>query len=267
MPARAGLKEDVEYLSHPLLGGRGVGSTGSVEASWYINRRFRAAGLQTRISFLPTPAGIGHNIIGVHRGNPSSDSYVLVTAHFDGLGTYNGEVYPGADSNASGVAILLALADSLSQSRSNYIFAALDCHDYELAGAEALAAEPWTPSMVVNLDILGSTLAPPNKYRLDFLIILGGDKFEKQYSKLCDQLNEGPGLRLYYDYYRSKGFTDYFYNKASDQAPFIRKGVPAVMFTSGITMNTNKPQDTWDTLDYDVMARRADFILAWLKTL
>lgn len=267
LPAKAGLKEDVEYLSHSLLGGRGVGSTGSVEASWYIHRRFRAAGLQTHIDFLPTPSGIGHNITGIHKGNPASDSYTLVMAHFDGIGTYNDEVYPGADSNASGVAMLLSLADSLAKSGSNYIFAAVDCHDSALTGAEALALNSWKLSMVVNIDIIGSILAPPNKYRTDFLIVLGGDRFEKDNSKQFDLLNAGPGLRIYYDYYKSKGFTDYFYRTASDQAPFLRKGIPAVMFTSGITMNTNKPSDTWDTLDYEIMTRRADFILAWLKTL
>ena len=267
LPANAGMKEDVEYLSHALLGGRGVGSTGSVEASWYIMRRFKAAGLQTGIDFLVTPSGIGHNITGIHKGNPKSDTYVLVMAHYDGLGTYNDELYPGADSNASGTAMLLSLADSLAGSKSNYIFAALDCHDSSLLGAEALARKDYKLSMVVNIDIIGSILAPPNKYRLDFLIVLGGEKFEKNNSKQFDKLNEGPGLRIYYDYYKSKGFTDYFYNTASDQAPFLRKGIPAAMFTSGITMNTNKPTDTWDTLDYEIMERRRAFILNWLSTL
>lgn len=259
--------EDVEYLSSTLLKGRGFGSTGAVEASWYVLRRFDAAGLDTSVGSFRTERGVGHNIVGIHRGNPRSDSYVLVTAYFDGMGEAGGEIRPGADSNASGVAMLLALADSLAGSQSNYIFAALDGHNDGRSGAESLSLMPWKLKMVANIDIIGSTLAPPNKYRPDFLIILGGDNFEKKNSKQMDALNAGPGLRLYYDYYRSKAFTEYFYASASDQTPFLRKGVDAVMFTSGITMNTNKPEDTYDTLDYDVMARRSDFILAWLKTL
>ena len=267
-PAAAGMREDVEYLSSALLKGRGVGSTGAVEASWYVLRRFDAAGLHTSVGSFKTADGtVGHNIIGIHKGNPKSSSYVLVTAYFDGMGVVGGEILPGADANASGVAVLLALADSLAASPSNYIFAALDGHNAGRAGSEVLSLEPWKLSMVVNIDIIGSTLAPPNKYRPDFLIVLGGDKFEKENSKQFDALNAGPRLRLYYDYYRSKSFTDYFYESASDQSVFLRKGVKAVMFTSGITLNTNKPEDTFDTLDYDVMARRSDFILLWLKTL
>ena len=265
--ANAGIKEDVEYLSSELLKGRGFGSTGAVEASWYVLRRFDAAGLETSVGSFKTEWGVGHNIIGVHTGNPKSKTYVLVMAYFDGLGEAGGQIRPGADSNASGVAMLLDLADSLARSPSNYIFAALDGHNAGRAGSQMLSQEKWQLSMVVNFDIIGSSLAPPTKVRPDYLIILGGDKFEKQNSKFFDKLNEGPGLRLFYDYYRSKGFTEYFYASASDQTAFLQKGIPAVMFTSGITMNTNKPEDTFDTLDYDVMARRAAFILSWLKTL
>ncbi len=265
-PARAGLREDVEYLSSPLLKGRATGSVGAVETTWYVMRRFKAAGLEVSVDMFGTPRGIGRNVVGIHRGNPRSSSYTLVTAYFDGMGEPDGQLRPGADANASGVAVLLSLADSLSVSHSNYIFAALDAHNVDRAGAESLSRRPWKLGMMVNIDIIGSTLAPPNKYRPDFLIVLGGDKFEKLHSKEFDRLNAGLNLRLYYDYYRSEGFTDYFYNTASDQTPFLRKGVPAVMFTSGITMNTNKPGDTADTLDYDVLERRRAFILAWLRT-
>lgn len=256
------MREDVEYLSHSLLGGRGFGSTGAVEASWFALRRFEAAGLQTSIRCFSTPKGVGHTIVGLHQGNPRSDSYVLVMAYFDGLGSLGGETLPGADANASGVAMLLSLADSLATSRGNYIFAALDGHNADRAGAADLCALPYKLSMVVNLDIIGSSLAPQNKLRPDYLIVLGGEPYEKQ----LEHLNIGINMRLYFDYYRSKSFTDYFYRKVSDQTPFLERGCKAVMFTSGITMNTNKPSDTFDTLDYEVMEKRRTLILSWLKS-
>ena len=265
--AQVGLREDVEYLSSPLLNGRVTGSTGAVEVSWYLLRRFRAAGLDTSIGTFRTSKGIGRNIVAVHKGNPKSSSYVLVMAYYDSMPPVKGEFLPGADANASGVAMLLSLADSLANSGSNYIFAALDGHNAGRMGAEVLSRGPWKISMVANIDTIGSTLAPPSEFRPDFIIMLGGDDFEKKNSKALDKLNYGPRLRLYYDYYRSKAFTDYFYRSASDQTPFLEKKIPAVMFTSGITMNTNKPGDTFETLDYDVMERRRAFILSWLKTL
>ncbi len=262
LPLRASLKEDVEHLSDPLLEGRRPGTRGSVEASVYIMRRFQQIGLQPKLQFFLAPAGIGRNIYSVCRQNPKSDKYVLICAHYDGLGVIGDNLYPCADSNASGVAVMLYLSESLSDSGCNYIFAALDVHD-GLAGAENLAGLPYKISMVVNIDTIGSTLAPPNKYRPDFLIALGGKEYEKQF----DKANEGPKLRLYYDYYRSKGFTDYFYTRISDQAPFLQRKIKAVMFTSGITMNTNKPSDTAQTLDYEVLERRAILIHNWVLSL
>ena len=261
-PARAGIREDVAHLSDPLLEGRRPGTRGSVEASIYIMRRMEQCGLRPRLQFFVSDKGVGRNVYAVSRPDSRSDKYILVCAHYDGLGTVDGTVYPGADCNASGVAVMLHLADSLADCGRNFIFAALDVHD-GLDGAENLALLPYRFEMVVNIDTIGSTLAPPNKYRPDFLIALGGKDYEKQ----LEQANAVTRLRLYYDYYRSKGFTDYFYNRISDQAPFLRKGIKAVMFTSGITLNTNKPADGPETLDYDVLDRRATLILNWLKML
>ena len=63
--AASGLKEDVEYLSSVLLKGRGFGSPGAVEASWYVLRRFDAAGLKTSVASFKTDDGVvGHNKYG-----------------------------------------------------------------------------------------------------------------------------------------------------------------------------------------------------------
>ena len=260
-PAFAGLEDDVRCLADTLMEGRGHAARGAVEASSYIVRRFRQMGYETSFQTFRTTRGVGRNIIAVSQGNPKSRQFTLVCAHYDGIGRIDGTVYPGADANASGVGVMLYLAENLRDSGRNFVFVALDAYSEVLAGAETLAAAcPWKLSLVVNLDTIGSTLAPPNKYRPDFLIALGGKKWEKQF----DQANEQTGLRIYYDYYRSKSFTEYFYTKISDQAPFLRKGVPAVMFTSGITMNTNKVTDDASSLDYSILQKRADLIRNWL---
>ena len=260
-PAKAGIRDDLVCLADSLMEGRGHASRGAVEAQSYLLRRFRQMGLQPSLQTFCTDKGVARNIIAVSRGDARSSQYTLVIAHYDGLGCIGGRVYPGADCNASGVAVLLYLAEALKDSGRNFVFAALDAHSEGLAGAETLAAAcPWKLSMVINLDTIGSVLAPPNKYRPDFLIALGG----KSHEKALEKANEGIGLRLYYDYYKSKSFTDYFYNRISEQAPFLRKKVPAVMFTSGITMNTNKLTDDAEGIDFEILERRAELIRNWL---
>lgn len=77
--------------------------------------------------------------------------------------------------------------------------------------------------------------------------------------------NTGLNLDLSYDYYGSKGFTEMFYSRVSEQKHFLALGVPCVMFTSGITDHTFKTTDTAATLDYPVFARRVEFIRRWMR--
>ena len=248
-------------LADTLMEGRGHASRGAVEAQIYLLKRFGGMGYEPSLQTFRTERGVGRNIIAVCRGDRKSSQYTLICAHYDGVGNPGGTVYPGADANASGVAVLLYLAEALKDSGRNYVFAALDGYSEGMSGAETLASEGgWKLSMVISLDTIGATIAPPNKYRPDYLIALGGKKWEKKF----DEANEKTGLRIYFDYYKSKSFTDYFYTRMSDQAPFLRRGVTALMFTSGITLNTNKITDTAETLDYEILQKRAEVIRNWL---
>ena len=183
-------------------------------------------------------------------------------AYYDGLGVLDGTLYPGADSNASGVAALLALSERL-KGRGDVMLAFVDGHNSGLSGSAALAERlrGRKLSMVVNLDILGGTLAPVDKYWKDYLIALGADR----YSKTFEKCNEGLMLHLYYDYYRSRSFTDLFYRRIGDHKEFLSWGAPVIVFTSGITLNTNRPDDTASTLDYEVFSRRVEFIARFLE--
>ncbi len=259
----SGLKMDVEFLSDTLCAGRKTGSVGASAATFYIIHRLEYMGYDVTVNSFETPAGtIGRNLIaGSLSGNKAA---VLIMAYYDGLGKIGSRLYPGADSNASGVAALLSLAESLKD-RNDVIFAFVDGHNANMAGAETLkmATAKLRLRMVVNLDILGSTLAPPDKFWKNYLIILGGAPYQQSF----DRLNSDKALHLYYNYYGSRSFTDLFYRKVSDHKVFFDRGVPVLMFTSGITLNTNREGDTCDTLDYPVFADRVSLITRWLQAL
>ena len=72
-------------------------------------------------------------------------------------------------------------------------------------------------------------------------------------------------MNVSFDYYRSDDFTDLFLRRIGEQRVFIEHGIPAVLFTSGITMNTNKVDDTPRTLNYEVLRKRALLISRWLS--
>ena len=259
------LHAEVVFLTDSLRAGRGFGAPGNQSATFYLLRQFRNAGLRTQVQSFPEGKLGGHNVIAVTPG--WFRRYIVVGAYYDGLGTLDGRMFPGADSNASGVAALLSLARRLPECCSGevgLIFVAFDGHNADLSGSRAFlehfCSELEIPLMV-NLDILGSSQAPLRKGRPDYLIALGGERYRLS----LDNANRGPRLDLGYDYYGSKSFTDLFYRRVSDQRWFLEAGIPAVMFTSGITMDTNKPTDVPEALDYALLERRVLLIEAWLR--
>ena len=257
------LRADVEFLCSPLCEGRAAGTRGGVEAAAYIARRLSGMGYEVAAqSFAIDSTRTGHNIYTlVPQGQPQQP-LTVVMACYDGIGSHDGQVYPGADSNASGVAALLALAERL-RSKENLVFVFTDARNVGGRGAKALLKllKGRRISLLVNLDIVGSSLAPVDEYWRDYLIALGAERWKQSF----ERCNAGIGLHLYYDYYRSRNFTSLFYRKMGDQAAFVADGVPAILFTSGITANTNKASDTPETLDYGVFARRVEFISRFLN--
>ena len=264
------LRRDVEFLSSELCAGRATGTVGAGEAAQLVARRFARYGLEAftpgYMSGFRTGGKIGRNVIGIQPG--WGDKYIIIAAHYDNLGILEGNMYPGADSNASGVAMLLGLVAELAGNNypQSIIFVALDAHQ-NMAGAEDLLRKiegerlinPRTGRPIyarnitsfVNLDMLGATSAPLHEGRPDYIIMLGSEKHRSLLQRLnLDNMDIG------FDYYGSASFTDMFLYRVGDQKVFHDAGIPVGLFTSGITMLTNKREDDVDTLDYDVMEKR-----------
>lgn len=262
----AGLRAEVEFFCDSLCAGRGFGTVGAQAATLYLLRQLRDAGLRTTVQSFAAGGRVGHNVVAVTPG--WFRRYIVVGAYFDGLGTLDGRIYPGADANASGVAALLSLArelPGLCRGMVGLVFVAFDGHAADLAGAQAFLeryGSVYPPVLMVNLDLLGSSLAPVSAARPDYLIALGGGP----YRMALESAARGPRIDLTYDYYGSEAFTEIFYRRVSDQRCFLEAGIPAVMFTSGITRHTNQVTDTPATLDYELLRRRIDLISAWLRT-
>ena len=285
------LRASVEYLCAPELGGRATGTDGGRAVADWLEGEFRVLGLKPLsgawMHGFSTSEGLARNIMGLIPGSYTPSRYVVLMAHFDNLGTLNGRFYPGADANASGVAALLQLARMVTQMNTCHkiygqglILVALDAKEKNQGGAERLwqeisagklldpvsgqAVSPSQISLVVNLDQLGGTQAPLTKGNPRFLMMLSDDATGRRSALESANKDIGLNLELGYDYYGSKDFTRLFYRRVSDQRIFLEHGIPAVMFTSGITLLNNKPTDTPDSLDYEVLRDRVRLIFYWL---
>ena len=285
------LSDDIEFLSGERCAGRKTGTQGNFVAAAMISSRFSSLGMKPfgesfTLTFETSEGSSGRNIAGFFPG--SGDGYVIVGASFDGLGVFDGTLYPGADCNASGVAAMLAIGEAIHYMNSlgrtfsrNIILVAFDARQLNLAGSGAFMKAladgrlvnpvsgktvlPRDVSLMVNLDQLGSVTVPFGS-RPDYLIMLSaGTDGSSRSALLSANREDGTGLDIAFDYYGSKDFTRLFFTRICDQRAFLESGIRSVMFTSGITLNNNKSTDTLSTIDIPTLRKRVVLIYYWLS--
>lgn len=164
-PSADRLMRDVRVLAADEMAGRAPGTPGGAKARAYILKRMREAGLKplragwTLEFAIPArpdrPATTGVNLMGYVPGCGRSDRWLVVSAHYDHLGVQGGQVYNGADDNASGVAVLLAAAERFARRapRHNILFVAFDAEEGGHLGAHAFVAAPPIPKRAIALNV------------------------------------------------------------------------------------------------------------------
>lgn len=130
------------------------------------------------------------NVIGYVKGSVQPDSFLIVCAHYDHLGGIGKQCYfPGANDNASGIAMLLQLATyySMSQNSPKYsmFFIAFGAEEVGLLGSKYYVEHPLVPlkqtRFVLNLDLMGSGL--------EGITVVNGSVFSKEFDAL-QKINE-----------------------------------------------------------------------------
>lgn len=289
------LRQQLSFLCDSLCQGRAFTTSGGAEAGFWIHREFERIGLMK----IGTSYGkhvndrhgkTGRNIVGMLPGSLDStcDKYIIVGAHYDHLGQLYGRMYPGADANASGTVALINIAEMLKSLKEhgkahshNVIFIAFDGKEHDMAGSKAFwkmiekgeLKDPQSGktitkgkiSLMVNIDQIGSTLSPLKSGRKDYIIMLGNHSLTGSRHNSLKKCNSrfGIDMDIDYTYYGSQDFTRIFY-RLSDQRVFVDNHIPAVVFTSGITMNTNKTWDTPENMDMEVFKKRISLIYHWI---
>ena len=165
----ARLLEDVRILAADDMQGRDTGAPGGEMARNYIVGRLDSLGvvappmgrlqpweMQGRTRAGPKTFN-GVNVIGLIPGTRVADRYIVVTAHYDHVGVNaEGQVFNGADDNASGVATMLALAAELKRQAPEHsvLIVALDGEERGLLGAKHFVEAPPVPltSIAMNLN-------------------------------------------------------------------------------------------------------------------
>ena len=156
----ARLRTRITKLS--AFGTRWTYSANIAQVPVWVRDRFLEMGYpQNDVRFQPfNVPGAGHQnnvLCGPGAGHPG---FVLVCAHYDSLSETPAVKAPGADDNASGIAVLLETAKLLRtvRLRRGVLFAAFGGEEQGLFGsaacAEVASAEGWRIDVVLNLDMV-----------------------------------------------------------------------------------------------------------------
>lgn len=168
------------------------------------------------------PRHEARNVLGWVKGK--SSKWVVVSAHYDHLGRMGSEaLFPGANDNASGVAMMLSLADWFSKNKPKYnmLFVAFAGEEAGLVGSEWFAVDRILElskiKLMLNLDILGTGD--------DGITVVNATA----QAKLFDQLVALNGKRQLLPQVKARGPAC-----NSDHCPFVKRNVPALfIYTMG----------------------------------
>lgn len=270
------VKAHVYRLASPeFLGRRGPGAA---RASRHIEEAFRRLGLEPAFgdSFfqaIPSlvtrddgepPAFLGRNVAAVLPGSDPElrNEWIILSAHFDHLGKHGDLLYPGADDNASGVAMLLEAAEWFAlrkdRPRRSVMFVAFDLEESALLGSTHFAAHPPRDfgklKAFLTADMLGRSMA--NVMR-EYVFVLGTET-APQLQQAVKETPPEVGLRLGTlgaDIIGTRG----------DYGPFRDRRVPFLFFSTGQHPDYHRPSDTPEKIDYEKLLKASRWIaeLTW----
>jgi hypothetical protein len=193
--------------------------------------------------------GLLTNVVGMIPG--TGPDTIIIGAHRDHFGRPAGLLFPGADDNASGTAIVLEVARALGKiglrPQRTILFVSFSGEERDLLGSRLYTSKPVIP--------LGSTKAMINIDHAGVgnrLLTVGITGFEKSTAK---EAGWAAGLVNKLDLY---GFFP-----GGDHVPFKEAGVPTITIVSGgIHPHFHQPTDTADTINPEILQTAARYVLA-----
>ena len=266
------LIEHVRWLADPAREGRGIGTKGLEAAAEYVAEQLGTIGLEPGgddgtffQSFETTRTPNGEpstlrNVVGLLPGSKTewAGQSVLLTAHYDHLGLGwpdvhkgdEGRVHPGADDNASGVAVMIELARSLASAgapQRTVVFVAFSAEEAGMLGSRHYVDHPVFPLEevmgVINLDTVGR---------------LGDGKVSVLASGSASEWAHIFRGSSYVTGVESRMIPDAL--ESSDQKSFIDRGVPAVQIFTDAHADYHRPGDVADKVEGAGLVRVAAFV-------
>nr|BCX01671.1 MAG: hypothetical protein KatS3mg041_1717 [Bacteroidota bacterium] len=211
------------------------------------------------------------NVLAYVPGRNRADQWIVLGAHYDHLGVFDGEVYPGADDNASGSVALLSVAAALAedwragrQPARSVLFAWYSAEEQGLLGSEWLVRHLPRRIQIrrvlakINVDMVGRTSA-------DTLYLIGAARLRPALQTTIESVNRRLGLFVLDLSFDDPAHPARLYER-SDQYSWAQRGVPVAFFTDGMGENWtrqsplddyHRPTDSWEKINREKLRKTA----------
>lgn len=247
------LIKHIKVLSSDAFKGRRTGTEGAFKAKTYIIEAYSKLGVmplgidyEQHFTFKSRSKSYqGANVLGLIKGTKNDNEYIVLSAHYDHEGVKNGEIYNGADDDASGVSALIAFADYLRNNppKYNVILAAFDAEELGLKGAHHYVENSIVPKESIKLNLNMDMISRSNKNEL-FAV---GSRYYPHLKPAIENFIDIGRVNLLIGH-EGLDKEDNWTN-ASDHAAFHKANIPFIYFGVADHEDYHKPTDDFERID------------------
>lgn len=278
------LKEDLYIIAADDMQGRNTGEEGQKKAAEYLVAQYKKMGIYPpkgmkdyyqRIPSASLKSYRGslpdsENVLAYIEGTEKPDEVIVISAHYDHVGTKNGEVFNGADDNGSGTVALLELAEAFQKAKisgkapkRSVLFLHVTGEEHGLLGSKYYAENPVFPLKNtvanINMDMVGRSDA--ENMGKNYVYVIGSDMLSSELKQITENANSKThNLELNYKYDDPKDPMRLYYR--SDHYNFAKNGIPSVFFFDGLHEDYHKTTDDADKIQYDLLKKRTQLVFA-----
>ncbi|WP_374462594.1 M28 family metallopeptidase [Chryseobacterium sp.] len=282
------LKKNLYVIAADDMEGRDTGSKGQKKAGEYIVDYYKNLGIsapkalnsyyqKVPSEFMKKRGGgnlpDSENILAFIEGSEKPEEIVVVSAHYDHVGTKNGVVYNGADDDGSGTVAVMEIAKAFQQAKKSgkgpkrsVLFLHVTGEEHGLFGSEYYSENPVFPLantiVDLNIDMIGRD-DPANRGK-QYVYVIGSDMLSSQLKVINEAANKRTNnLELNYKYDDLNDPEQLYYR--SDHYNFAKHNIPVAFFFDGIHEDYHKPTDDPEKIDYQLLEKRTQLIFttAW----
>lgn len=279
------LKKNLYVIASDEMEGRDTGSPGQKKAGEYMINYYKNLGIsypkalgsyyqKVPADFMKQRGGgnlpDSENILAFIEGSEKPEEIVVISGHYDHVGTRNGIVYNGADDDGSGTVAVMEIAKAFQSAKKagkgpkrSILFLHVTGEEHGLFGSEYYTDNPVFPlaNTVVdlNIDMIGRD-DPENRGK-QYVYVIGSDMLSSQLKVINEAANKTTNnLELNYKYDDPNDPQRLYYR--SDHYNFAKNNIPVAFFFDGIHEDYHKPTDDVEKIDYNLLAKRTQLVFA-----